>query len=362
MEISVYSDAHVGIGDHARRLEAAGFTHLWIYDSPLVFGEPYLAAFEALRATDRLAVGPGVTHPGSRPAVATAQALGTLAKAAPGRVVLGIGTGSSARHTLGLPPASLEQLDAYTRAVQSLLAGGEAECDERVVQFIHPTGRWLDLSHPVPTWVSAFGPRGRRRAAAFADGIMVRWEGAETLRAVRAEIDEAARAAGRRPQDVSLGVIYAMYPVEDLDELDGAEARAALGPLVVSRLRYLTNTFDDPEQVPERFRRAYRAYRAYRATLDERSRHFDNYLGYLTFMPPELEPFVDRESIATVCLAADPARIATELRAMAAAGVDHCSLQIAGSPVTWIDRMARIVAEIEYPTPSCLTAGAALHP
>lgn len=346
MQVAVYSDAHLGIGEHAQRAEAAGFSHLWVYDSPLVFAEPYLAAAEALRATTRLCVGPGVTHPGSRPAVATAQALGTLAKAAPGRVVLGAGTGSSARHSLGLPPSTLGELTEYVRAVRALLDGRETDVGGGPVRLIHPEGRWVDLTHRVPTWISAFGPRGRRRAASVADGVVIRWEGAERTRAVRAELDDAARAAGRDPSEIALGVLYAVYPVQDPNELDGPEARAALGPLVLSRLRYLTNTYADPAEVPERFRAGFVAYRDYRATLDERRRHLENYRGYLTEMYPDLEPFVDRESMATVCLAASPERIGEELTAMAASGADHCGLQIAGSPRTWFDRMGEVIASL----------------
>ncbi len=347
MDVSVYSDAHLDIGEHARRVEDAGFSHLWVYDSPLVFAEPYLAALEALRATTRIVVGPGVTHPGSRPAVATAQALATLARAAPDRVVFGAGTGSSSRHSLGLPPATLDELTDYVHTVRTLLAGEEAGSGgaepDHPIRFIHPAGRWIDLSRPIRAWVSAFGPRGQRRAAAIADGVMVRWEGENRLREVRALVDEAARAAGRDPGEVELGVLYAVYPIEDAAELDGQEARDALGPLVVSRLRYLTNTFGDPAEVPSQFRAGYDAYRRYRSTLDPRSRHYDNYLGYLTFTPSELERFIDPDSMATVCLVGHQAEVAAELRRMEAAGADQVSLQIAGSPPTWIQRMADIL-------------------
>ncbi len=346
MQVAVYSDAHLGIGDHARRAEAAGFSHLWVYDSPLVFAEPYLAAAEALRATTRLHVGPGVTHPGSRPAVATAQALATLAKAAPGRIVLGAGTGSSARHSLGLPPSTLGELTEYVQAVRALLDGGETDVGGGPVRFIHPRGRWVDLTHAVPTWISAFGPRGRRCAASVADGVVIRWEGPDRTRAIRAELDDAARSAGRDPSEIALGVVYAVYPVHDPDELDEPEARAALGPLVVSRLRYLTNTYTDPADVPERFRAGFDAYRDYRASLDDHHRHLENYRGYLTEMHPDLEPFVDRESITTVCLADTPERIADELREMSEAGIDQCGLQIAGSPPTWFDRMESVITTV----------------
>ncbi len=115
---------------------------------------------------------------------------------------------------------------------------------------------------------------------------------------------------------------------------------------MVSRLRYLTNTYTDPADVPERFRAGFDAYRDYRASLDDHHRHLENYRGYLTEMHPDLEPFVDRESITTVCLADTPERIADELREMSEAGIDQCGLQIAGSPPTWFDRMESVITTV----------------
>jgi alkanesulfonate monooxygenase SsuD/methylene tetrahydromethanopterin reductase-like flavin-dependent oxidoreductase (luciferase family) len=347
MDVGVYVDAHLGIGEHARRLEQAGFSHLWIYDSPLVFGEPYMAALEAARATERIVIGPGVTHPGSRPAPATAQALATLAKAAPGRVVFGVGIGSSARHSLGMRPATLDQLHDYVRVVRTMLAGGEAEYREgdrtHPVAFIHPQGRWVDVDHQVQTWISAFGPKGQQRAGRQADGVMVRWEGEEPLERARDQVRAGAREAGRDPDAVRLGVLYAVYPVSDADELDGEEARAALGPLVVSRLRYLTANYSSADEVPPMFRDGFLAYREYREGLDAYRRHLDNYQGYLTLTPEHLERFVTPLSMRTVCHVADSDGVAAELQRMADAGAAHASLQIAGPPAAWCDRMGREV-------------------
>lgn len=348
MDVAVYSDAHLGLGEDAPRVESAGFSHLWIYDSPLVFGEPYLAALEVLRRTSRLVVGPGVTHPGSRPAVATAQALATLAVAGPGRVACGLGTGSSARHSVGGRPASLAAVAAYARDVADLVAGRATADPAHPLQFLHPEGRWISVGEHVPIWISAFGPRGQCVAAAVADGIVVRWEGPEALHEVRRRIDDAACAAGRDPREVALGVLFAVYPLEDSGELEHAETRAALGPLVLSRLRHLTNTHADADEAPSRFRSAFTAYRQYRETLDPTSRHRENYRGYLTFTPPELERFVDPQAMLAVCLADHPERIGDELDRMAAAGADQVGLQIPGLPDIWTRRMGALLAERGY--------------
>lgn len=343
MNVGVYVDAHLGIGEQARMLERAGFTHLWVYDSPLIYADPYMAMLEAARASGSISIGPGVTHPGARSAVATAQALATLAKAAPGRVVLGLGIGNSARHSLGMRPSTLTAMKEYAVAVRALLAGGTATYREErraaPVRFIHGEGRWLDLSHPVEIWVSAFGPRGQRLAGGYADAVFVRWEGPEALAAARERVEAGAREAGRDPSRIKMAVVYAVYPIESEGELESEEARAALGPLVVSRLRYLTANHRDAAEVPAPFRPGFEAYMRYRESLDPATRHIENYEGYLVFTPEHLERFVDPDSIRTVCRVGSPAEIAAELERMAAAGVDHTSLQIAGPPPRWCERM-----------------------
>jgi alkanesulfonate monooxygenase SsuD/methylene tetrahydromethanopterin reductase-like flavin-dependent oxidoreductase (luciferase family) len=347
MDVGVYIDAHLGVGEHARRLEEAGFSHLWVYDSPLVFGEPYMAALEAARHTRRLIIGPGVTHPRSRPPVATAQALATLARVAPGRVVFGVGIGSSARHSLGMRPATLDELHDYVRVVRGMLAGEEPlyreDGREHPVGFIHREGRWIRLGEHVETWISAFGPKGQRRAAMQADGVMVRWEGPGRLEVVRERLRDGAANAGRHPADVRVGVVYAVYPIEDEAELEGEEARSALGPLVLSRLRYLTANHRTSDEVPEPFRAGFDEYQRYRAQLDPRRLHLENYEGYLTLMPEHLEHFVTPESMRAIAHIAAGPGVAAELRRMRDAGVHHVSLQVAGPPATWIGRMGRDV-------------------
>ncbi|MGH9059453.1 MAG: LLM class flavin-dependent oxidoreductase, partial [Acidimicrobiales bacterium] len=50
----------------ARMAEAAGFTHLWTFDSPVLWHEPFVIYSQVLAATERITVGPMVTNPLSR--------------------------------------------------------------------------------------------------------------------------------------------------------------------------------------------------------------------------------------------------------------------------------------------------------
>jgi alkanesulfonate monooxygenase SsuD/methylene tetrahydromethanopterin reductase-like flavin-dependent oxidoreductase (luciferase family) len=341
VRIGLYVDSHLGIGPVAKSAEDAGLSHLWFYDSPLVFGDTSMAMLVAAQHTSRINIGPGVANPLQRPPEYTAQMLATLNVIAPGRVFLGLGIGNSARRSLGLPPARLADLRSHLETVRGMLSGDEAEVDdaqgERLVRFIHPHGPWIDIAPPVDLWLSAFGPAGQRIAAEVADGVLSRWEGPQAMR----DQQERERAVARPlPRPLEHGVVYAVQPIADESELESAAMRAALGPLVVSRLRYLTANVEDPDLVPPHFRDGFVAYRDYREALDERARHLDNYRGYLVFTPPDLERFVTPESMKAVALVGSPERIAEELRVMAGSGVDHCSLQMAGDQSAWCGRMA----------------------
>lgn len=355
MDVGLYIDSHLGIGKEAKMVEEAGFTYLWAYDSPLVYADPYMALLEAARATDRIKVGPGVTHPGSRSAIATAGALGTLAVAAPRRVTFGLGVGNSARFSLGLDAATLRETRDYALAARTLLAGGTIHHREggegpgRPVRMIHPEGRWLELSYPFELWVSAFGPRGQRIAGGYADGVYMRWDGAEKLAAARRLIDEGARSAGREPGTVKIGVLTALYPVEDERELEEEEAIDALGPLAVSRLRFLSTQFDDPADAPGPFREAFAAYLRDRADADADADRLDGYEGYLVEVKERTRGYLSPELMRAVALVDESERLVAELRTIEAAGADQVGLQISGPPARWCERMGQILKPAAVP-------------
>lgn len=345
VSVGLYVDSCLGIAPVAQAAENAGLSHLWLYDSPLVFGDTSMAAILAAQATSRITIGPGVANPLQRPPEYTAQMLATLNLAAPGRVVLGLGIGNSARRSLGLSPATLEDMRVHIEAVRAMLAGEDAVLPgpdgPRPVRLIHPYAPWMSIADYVPIWYSAFGPKGLHRAGELADGVLTRWAGADAAANAQSIIAKAQPSAPRSAFE--FGVVYALHPINSDDELETAELRQALGPLVVSRLRYLTANADTPDEVPVEFRDGFVAYKEYRATLDSRTRHLDNYLGYLVFTPADLERFVTPASMRAVALVGPPGRIAEELDAMEDAGVTHASLQMAGDQAVWCERMARQV-------------------
>ena len=146
-----------------------------------------------------------------------------------------------------------------------------------------------------------------------------------------------------QPAEVQIGTVFAVYPIEDEAELETQEARDALGPLVVSRLRYLTANHEHSSEVPEPFRPGFDAYMEYRAGLDDETRHTDNYEGYLVFVPEHLQDFVNPETMRTIATIGSSEEVTAELLKMKEAGVDQVTLQMAGPPESWCRRMSEQV-------------------
>src|SRR5574340_834535 len=90
-----------------RQAEAAGFDYGWVFDSHVLWLEPYpLLTMMALNTT-RMRLGTCVTNPAVRDPTVTASALAPLNLISGGRMVLGIGRGDSSRRVLGKRPTTL---------------------------------------------------------------------------------------------------------------------------------------------------------------------------------------------------------------------------------------------------------------
>ena len=222
----------------AQRAEELGFTHAWFYDTQMLCADVFVSMALAATKTSRIRLGTGVLVPTNRIAPAAANGLATLGKLAPGRVDFGVGTGFTARNTMGLPAMRLDDLREYVRVVQGLLAGEtvqwEAEGAPRTVRFLDPAGGLLAIGERIPLHVSAFGPRARALTADIADGWLA-FVGrlSRAQRDIR-EMEESCRAAGRDPATLYKTAFTMGCVLHDGEPADGPRARAQAGPLALS--------------------------------------------------------------------------------------------------------------------------------
>ena len=167
-----------GVVELARRAELLGFTHVWTFDSHLLWEEPFVIYSRILAETRKVVVGPMVTNPSTRDWTVTASLFATLNEMYGNRTVCGIGRGDSAvRVTNGAPAtlATLRDVDPrHPRARER--AGGRVQR--------------LDLVLPVG---------GRQRAGGV--GRRLRPEGARTGGGGRGGVHPPARRPGHHRVD-----------------------------------------------------------------------------------------------------------------------------------------------------------------
>lgn len=185
-----------------QRADAAGIATVAIPDSPAILGELYVTATVCATVTERSRVMTGVTNPVSRDPSVTAAALFSLNEIAPGRVVLGIGTGDSALWGVGLRPARIAKLRDYVGAVRALLRGEQAEYDGRSF-----TARWAWRRDPVeiPVHIPVAGPKITKMAAQIADGLLLSMGlGPNNVSYVRDLVEQGCAEAGRDPDEIEM--------------------------------------------------------------------------------------------------------------------------------------------------------------
>jgi alkanesulfonate monooxygenase SsuD/methylene tetrahydromethanopterin reductase-like flavin-dependent oxidoreductase (luciferase family) len=163
--------------------------------------------------TTQLRLVPDVASLPLRPPAMLAKAAATLDELTGGRVELGLGAGASwdaiagfggPRRTPGEALAALEEAIGVLRALWGPSPGGAG---------VTLTGRHYHLAgaqpgpapaHPIGIWVGGYGPRMLDLIGRLADGWIpsAPYLPPEEIPARQRAIDTAARAAGRRPEDI----------------------------------------------------------------------------------------------------------------------------------------------------------------
>ena len=182
----------------ARTAEATRFDMVGIADSQSLYRDVYVCAALCAVNTERIRFGPRVINPLTRhPAVAASAAL-TLEELAPGRTVLGIGSGDSAVYNIGRTGSTLAELREYLLAVRGLLRDGVADYEGRPARLT-----WGRAD--VPLYIAASGPKTLRLAGQVADGVVINTGLLPEI--VRDSIEQVrlgAVEAGRDPAEVDL--------------------------------------------------------------------------------------------------------------------------------------------------------------
>src|SRR5258705_12377713 len=118
MDISCGFATATDTPEHVARAEQLGFKRAWLYDSPALYSEVFMALARCAERTTRIGLGPGVMIPSLRHPMLAAASIAELEALAPGRVVVGVGSGFTGRMPLGKRPLPWPPVPAAIRAVR----------------------------------------------------------------------------------------------------------------------------------------------------------------------------------------------------------------------------------------------------
>ena len=331
----------------AQRAEALGFTHAWFYDTQMLCADVFVSMALAAVKTSRIRLGTGVLVPTNRIAPAAANGFATLLKLAPGRIDFGVGTGFTARNTMGLPAMRLADLREYVRVVRGLLGGEtvewEADGAPRKVRFLDPAGGLLAIGSRIPLHVSAFGPRARALTAEIADGWLAfvgRPSRAE--RDIR-EMDESCRAAGRDPATLYKIAFTMGCVLGNGESADGPRARAQAGPLALS---FFHGVVDGSlkARVPEALAPAVAEYRRlYESYEPADARYLTLHKGHFIRPRPEEERFLTAGLVRDLTTTGTADELVERVRGLAAAGYQQLAICLAPGHEDSIDEWATVL-------------------
>lgn len=172
MRISCGLVPNLDVVRQARVAEDLGYERAWLYDSPAIYGDIWVALGRILEGTERIGLGTAVLVPSLRGVVATAAAIASVEGARPGRTAWGFGTGATARWTLGKDALTLRETGEFLRQLRGLLRGEVVEIEGEKVQMSQLPGFAPPRPIDVPILLSALGPKGQALTKQVADGIM----------------------------------------------------------------------------------------------------------------------------------------------------------------------------------------------
>ena len=349
MDFGVIFLSHVESYKEAMRAESQGFSHAWFGDSQMVWADVYQCMALCATHTETIKLGTNVTNPSSRIAPVTAGNFATLNVLAPGRVIMGIGTGNTSRRTLGMPAARLAELRSHIDVCRGLLNGETVPYQEgerqRMITFLNPDGGFINVKDSIPVYVAGSGPKTLEMAGEIGDGVILFGTvGDSLLKYTLSHIKRGAERAGKRLEDLYILVLTALHFTKPGESL--ADLQQAVGPLVTSECNIFALSVKDPFELPGDIRADLMAFKnAYRTpTAPIETRHLDLYTGYCAEFKPEHEPLVTDKMIKETTLTGTPEEIRERVRNMQELGVKQVA--VAGGGADLNDFATHVIQEM----------------
>jgi probable F420-dependent oxidoreductase len=288
----------------AKQAEAAGFGYGWLFDSHVIWRDPYPLLTLIARETSTLRLGTCVTNPATREPSVTASSLAVLQEISGGRFDLGIGRGDSAIRVLGKAPTTMAILEEAVHVIRALAEGRPIEYEGATLQLPWSGG------HRLPVWIAGYGPVALKMTGRIADGAMLQIADPDLVRWFASQVHDSAREAGRDPHAVK---IMAAAPAHVGDLADARDRVRWFPALVGNHVVDLVNKYQG--ELPEALTHYIRGREGY------------DYLHHAE-VGSSNAAFVTDDIVDRFGLVGDVEAHVAKLRVLADAGVDQFNLYL----------------------------------
>ena len=338
MDFGIGIPSWVNAWEEVVAAEEAGFTHAWFYDSQLIYSDVWATMALAAHHTSTIKLGTLVAIPSNRIAPVTAAAAATINKLAPGRVILGIGTGYTGRNTMGLPAYPIARYREYAQQLRGLLDGedilyrDEVTGNERWIRLIHGhRDEFLNLEDHIPVYIAANGPRALGVVGEAGDGWVTTGMGGNA-QAGFPIIAAAAEAAGRSVEKPYTVGLSAGLVLGEGETPDSERAMRIVGPAMVPGIHAMWEAahgpgaslgMDNPDLAGE-YHNYIREYSRERGTPEDRL-YLDVHEGHMVYLKEGEQRFVDSGLMSRMLVGTGP-EIISRLEHLEAEGVDNIAL------------------------------------
>ncbi len=340
MEFGISFPTYIRSWHDAKMAEDYGFSHAWFYDSQMGYSDVYASMALCAYHTRTLKLGTYVSILGNRIAPVTAHSIATINELAPGRTILGIGTGFTARNMMGMPPIPLRTIREHTEIIRDLLAGKEVLYREgereRYIKFLHPDSGYINIKDPIPILMASNGPKALKLAGEIADGWITIVLDPENVANSIKTFAESAKAAGRDLSEVYCSTLTSSCVLRLGESITSPRVLRQIGPFAILAL----HTYWDPVEMKvgpfappsmEPLARRYFDEHIMKLKTPLDRRYQEMHLGHEVFLRPGEEAFITPELIKMTTLTGSGAEIVDRIRELEEAGVNNVALNVCGT-------------------------------
>ena len=337
-----------------KRAEELGYSYAWFYDTQMLNADPFVAMAATAMQTQRIHLGTGVLIPSNRLAPVAANCLASLNALAPGRIHCGLGTGFTARRTLGLDAITLHDLAEYIRVMQGLLRQETlqwaCEGQQRALRFLNPELELINLKEPIPFYISAFGPRGKALTARLGTGWIYSVRSAAQAAAQLQEMQHAWQAAGRDLRSLYTVAQGSGCVLAEGEAYDSRRAKAQAGPSAVMVMHDLAEAAERRTlgyRFPEDLQPLLAAFQEiYAEYTPQDAKYLQVHRWHLMRLRPEEEPLATAELIERLTLTGTRPYLRDEIRALRDAGCSQFAVHIRYGQESMLEEWAEVLGEV----------------